>query len=83
MNKTNAKNITRLLLALSLAFLLSACSSGGDSGGSDSGTGSSTVEGKITSVQLAMNQAVESHYTQADFFNALTPFPPMIRSTPW
>ena len=71
MIRNSKKIIIRLLAAVSIAFLLSACSSGGDSGGSTSGTGSSTVEGNITSVQVALNQAVETDYTLADFFRSL------------
>lgn len=66
---TNKTNITGILLALSLAVLLSAC---GGSGGSDSGSGSSSVEGNVTSVQLAMMQPAEdTSYSLADTFMSL------------
>ena len=69
MSTRNKKNISGILITLSLAVLLSAC---GGSGGSDSGGGSSSVQGNVTSVQLAMMQpASDTSYSLAEIFKSL------------
>lgn len=73
MSTSRNKNIFFTLFALiSISLLLSACSSGGSSGGSTVGTGSSSVEGNITSSNLAMLPNSEGQDSSiAEFFTSL------------
>ncbi len=74
MMKEKRKKLCWVLLLFSLGLVLSACGGGGDSGGSSSGSGSSTVQGRVVSLEVAMDRAGEKQsYYFADFIASLLP----------
>ena len=68
------KTILQLLAIVTFSLALAACSGGGGSGGTASGTGSSSIEGTVTSANLALlDQQPGESSLLADLIRALTP----------